>query len=84
MNQVKTPLMNAMVLKAAKTQLRETRLPRRECGEGLILVQVCACAVCRTDLQVADGEVPHPKLPLRLGHEVVGRVGGSRQERRAL
>ena len=66
--------MKAMVLEAAKTRLREMNLPRPECGEGQILLRVCACAVCRTDLQVADGEIPHPKLPLRLGHEVVGRV----------
>ena len=33
-----------------------------------------ACAVCRTDLHVVDGELPNPKLPLILGHEIVGRV----------
>jgi len=66
--------MKAMVLEAAKTRLLETTMPRPECREGQILVQVCACAVCRTDVQVADGEVPNPKLPLILGHEVVGRV----------
>ena len=67
-------MMKAMVLEAAKTRLHETSIPRPECGEGQILVQVCACAVCRTDLQVADGDVPNPKLPLILGHEVVGKV----------
>jgi propanol-preferring alcohol dehydrogenase len=67
-------MMKAMVLEAAKTRLLETTMPRPECREGQILVQVCACAVCRTDVQVADGEVPNPKLPLILGHEVVGRV----------
>jgi propanol-preferring alcohol dehydrogenase len=66
--------MRAMVLNAAQSQLRGTRLPRPVVGEGQILVRVCACAVCRTDLQVAAGEVPHPKLPLILGHEVIGRV----------
>jgi len=66
-------MMKAMVLEAAKTRLHETSIPRPECGEGQILVQVCACAVCRTDLQVADGDVPNPKLPLILGHEVVVR-----------
>jgi propanol-preferring alcohol dehydrogenase len=66
--------MKAMVLEATKTRLRETSLPTPKLGEGQILVKVCACAVCRTDLQVADGEVPNPKLPLILGHEVVGRV----------
>jgi len=39
-----------------------------------VLIQVRACAVCRTDLHVVDGELPHPKLPLVPGHEIVGRV----------
>jgi len=73
-NEARRPLMKSMILEAAKTRLRETTLPRPEIGEGQILVQVCACAVCRTDLQVAEGEVPNPKLPLILGHEVVGKV----------
>lgn len=43
-------------------------------GPGQILVRVRACAVCRTDLHVIDGEVDHPKLPLVPGHEIVGTV----------
>ena len=43
-------------------------------GEGQVLVKVSACAVCRTDLHVVDGELPEPKLPLIPGHEIVGRV----------
>jgi propanol-preferring alcohol dehydrogenase len=43
-------------------------------GENEILVRVDACAVCRTDLHVVDGELPYPKLPLIPGHEIVGRV----------
>src|SRR5581483_3125784 len=45
-----------------------------------VLVQVQACGVCRTDLHVVDGELPQAKLPLVLGHQVVGRVvrGGNR------
>ena len=43
-------------------------------GEGQVLVKVSACAVCRTDLHVVDGELPDPKLPLIPGHEIVGRV----------
>jgi propanol-preferring alcohol dehydrogenase len=39
-----------------------------------LLVKVNACAVCRTDLHVVDGELPNPKLPLVPGHEVVGRI----------
>ena len=39
-----------------------------------MLLRVAACAVCRTDLHIVDGELPQPKLPLILGHEIVGRV----------
>lgn len=41
---------------------------------GAVLVRVGACAVCRTDLHVVDGELPNPKLPLILGHEIVGHI----------
>ena len=82
-NQPEAPMMRAMDLESAKSQLIEKKLPRPKAGQGQIVVQVCACAVCRTDLQVADGELPHPKLPLILGHEVVGRVveAGKKAER---
>ena len=43
-------------------------------GAGELLVRVTACAVCRTDLHVVDGELPNPKLPLVPGHEIVGRI----------
>lgn len=66
--------MQAMVLESSRTPLREKHLPLPKIGEGQILVRVCACAVCRTDLQVMDGDLPEPKLPLVLGHEVVGLV----------
>ena len=52
--------------------LRNVSTPRPS-GDQL-LVRVSACAVCRTDLHIVDGELPHPKLPLILGHEIVGRV----------
>lgn len=51
-----------------------TEVPIRRPGEGQVLVRVSACAVCRTDLHVIDGELPNPKLPLIAGHEIVGRV----------
>ena len=41
---------------------------------GQVLVKVSACAVCRTDLHVVDGELPKPKLPLVPGHEIIGRI----------
>ena len=48
-----------------------------EPGEGEVLVRVSACGVCRTDLHIVDGELPDPKLPLVLGHQIVGRIEGS-------
>jgi len=52
--------------------MRERSVPQP--GPGEILVAVSACGVCRTDLHVVDGELPHPKLPIVPGHEIVGRV----------
>ena len=49
-------------------------LPTPEPGAGQVLVRIKACAACRTDLHVIDGELPHPKLPLIPGHEIVGTV----------
>jgi len=45
-----------------------------EPGDGEILIEVSACGVCRTDLQIVDGELTEPKLPLIIGHQIVGRV----------
>jgi propanol-preferring alcohol dehydrogenase len=66
--------MHAMVLKQLKTPLEWTELPDREPGRGEIRVRVLACGVCRTDLHVVDGELPHPKIPIIPGHEIVGRI----------
>ena len=63
-----------MILEAPRTPLVPADLPLPEPGPGQLRVRVLACGVCRTDLHVADGELPRPKLPLVLGHEVVGRV----------
>src|ERR1022692_2677059 len=67
-------LMKAMVLHAPPEPLRLTEFPGPKPGPGQVLVRVSACAVCRTDLHVIDGELPHPKLPLIPGHEIVGRI----------
>jgi len=66
--------MRAMVLDklGQPLQLRDVPKPRPE--KGQLLVRISACAVCRTDLHVVDGELPNPKLPLILGHQIVGRV----------
>lgn len=66
--------MRAMLLDAPGRPLRAADLPDPEPGPGEVLLEVAACAVCRTDLHVVDGELPDPKLPLVLGHEIVGRV----------
>jgi propanol-preferring alcohol dehydrogenase len=66
--------MTAMLLEAPRRPLRMARLPRPVPAPGQVLLQVHACAVCRTDLHVVDGELPDPKLPLVPGHEIVGTV----------
>ena len=68
------PSMRAMVMDAAGRPLRLCRMARPEPVDDQVLVRVHACGVCRTDLHVVDGELTAPKLPLVLGHEVVGRV----------
>jgi propanol-preferring alcohol dehydrogenase len=63
-----------MVLFEPHQPLRQTELPTPKPGTGQVVVRVAACAVCRTDLHVVDGELPNPKLPLVPGHEIVGRI----------
>ena len=71
-----------MVLDAAGTPLRPADLPEPEPGPGQVVLRVGACGVCRTDLHIVEGELAEPKLPLVLGHQVVGDVvrGGTRFE----
>jgi propanol-preferring alcohol dehydrogenase len=66
--------MKAMILEQVGAPLRLVELPDPSPGPGQVLVRVEACGVCRTDLHVLDGELPNPKLPLVLGHEIVGTV----------
>lgn len=66
--------MQAMMLNKVGAPLEWTELPDRIPGPGEIRVQVGACGVCRTDLHVVDGELPHPMTPIIPGHEIVGRV----------
>ena len=63
-----------MRLHAVGRELIGDDLPVARPATRQLLVKVAACAVCRTDLHVVDGELPNPKLPLVPGHEVVGRV----------
>lgn len=66
--------MRAMVLHAPREPLRLEERPDPVAGPGEIVVRVEACAVCRTDLHVVDGDLTEPKLPLIPGHEIVGIV----------
>jgi alcohol dehydrogenase, propanol-preferring len=66
--------MHAMLLEAPGRPLRPAELPIPRPAPGQLLLRVAACGICRTDLHVADGELPDPHLPLVLGHEIVGTV----------
>jgi propanol-preferring alcohol dehydrogenase len=66
--------MRAMVLAAQRTPLRLEERDASLPGRDEIRLAVEACAVCRTDLHVVDGDLPSPKLPLIPGHEIVGIV----------
>jgi alcohol dehydrogenase, propanol-preferring len=73
----------AMVLETPGEPLRVAEVPQPEVGPEEVGIRVHACAVCRTDLHVVDGELPDPKLPLIPGHQIVGTVEevGARVER---
>jgi propanol-preferring alcohol dehydrogenase len=66
--------MRAMVLEQPGKPLVLRDLPQPSPASGQLLVRVAACGVCRTDLHIVDRELPTPKLPLILGHQIVGRV----------
>jgi alcohol dehydrogenase, propanol-preferring len=63
-----------MVFERSGQPLRMTDVPIPQPGTGQLLIRIRACAVCRTDLHVVDGELTQPKLPLIPGHEIVGVV----------
>ena len=60
------------MLDAPGQPLRAAELPDPEPAPGQVLLEIRACGVCRTDLHIVDGELPHPKLPLVPGHQIVG------------
>ena len=66
--------MRAMILEKPGQSLRAVDTPKPKPDANEVLVQVRACAVCRTDLHVVDGELPNPKLPLVPGHEIIGTI----------
>jgi alcohol dehydrogenase, propanol-preferring len=66
--------MRAMVLSEPNRPLRQLDIAMPEPGPEQLLIRVSACGVCRTDLHIIDGELNRPKLPLVMGHEIIGRV----------
>lgn len=66
--------MQAMVLEKPGTPLKLREIPLPTPGPDQVLLRVHACGVCRTDLHILDGELKRPKLPLILGHQIVGTV----------
>jgi propanol-preferring alcohol dehydrogenase len=66
--------MKAMVLERVGEPLILVERSAPEPGDGEVLVEISACAVCRTDLHVVDGDLPSPKPSVIPGHEIVGRV----------
>ena len=67
-------MMQAMVLEKQKEPLVLKELPVPQPNQDQVLIRIHACGICRTDLHVADGDLTEPKLPLILGHEIVGTV----------
>jgi len=68
--------MRAMILDTPGEPLQLKYVPVPVPGDEQLLIRVAACGVCRTDLHIVDGELTHPKLPLIIGHEIVGTVAG--------
>lgn len=66
--------MRAMVLEKIGSPLVLRDVPCPDPGPSEVLIKTHSCGVCRTDLHLVDGELPHPKLPLILGHQVVGTI----------
>src|SRR5438445_6107379 len=66
--------MRAMLLRTQREPLALASVPEPRPDPGEVLVRVRACAVCRTDLHIGDGELTDPKLPLVLGHQIIGVV----------
>src|SRR5438034_10890682 len=66
--------MRGMVLEKSRQRLMLLDVAKPKPDAGQLLVRLSACAVCRTDLHIVDGELPDPKLPLIPGHQIVGHI----------
>jgi alcohol dehydrogenase, propanol-preferring len=71
--------MRAIVLQRPREPLIATERPDPRPDPGQLLIRVSACAVCRTDLHLRDAEIEAPKLPVILGHQIVGRTEDGRR-----
>ena len=67
-------VMRAMLLESQRQPLKLAKVPVPQPGPGQVMTKVHTCGVCRTDLHVLDGDLTEPKLPLILGHQIVGTV----------
>lgn len=68
--------MRAMIMEAQHQPLKPAEVPVPLPEAGQVLLKISTCGVCRTDLHVLDGDLTEPKLPLILGHQIVGTVVG--------
>ena len=71
--------MRAAVLEQPGQPLRAMNVPDPRPESGQLQLEVLACAVCRTDLHLRDAEIEAPKLPVILGHQIVGRTEDGRR-----
>ena len=72
--------MKAMILEEQNTPLQLKEIQKPSPGDQQILIKVRACGICRTDLHILDGDLEHPKLPLVMGHQIVGKVESTGKE----
>ncbi|MCX7959669.1 MAG: alcohol dehydrogenase catalytic domain-containing protein, partial [Deltaproteobacteria bacterium] len=66
--------MRAMILKSQKRPLTLSDIPMPDITSDEVLIKVEACGICRTDLHIIDKELKNPKLPLVMGHQIVGKI----------
>src|ERR1700722_1986605 len=71
--------MHAVLLERPGHPLRAAEVPDPQPGAGQLRLKVAACAVCRTDLHLRDNEIDAPKLPVILGHQIVGTTDDGRR-----
>ena len=78
---MKAMVMNRVInMKEVETPLELVEMPVPSPSENEIMIKVSACGVCHTELDEIEGRTPPPRLPMILGHQVVGRVESSPKE----